>query len=101
MMHEGGTMRHRIHISPRSTETTEESLRSKKVINANTANVGRNARARGVDTSVRFSHNARLWVLGGPSLGVLLLLGGRPTCLVAAFGVMVSYCFDLADIKVS
>lgn len=47
--------------------------------------------------SPRFAYNLRLWALGGPCLGVLLLLGGRPTALVAAFGVMACYCFDLAD----
>ena len=48
-----------------------------------------------------FSHNLRLWALGGPCIAVLLLLGGRATALVAAFGVMACYCFDLADNAVS
>lgn len=47
-------------------------------------------------TACRFQHNWRLWVLGGPCFGVLLLLGGRPTVLVAALGNMTCYCFDLS-----
>ncbi|CAN0019573.1 unnamed protein product [Discosporangium mesarthrocarpum] len=61
------------------------------------AEVRRSAAGRETVSSVKFAHNGRLWILGGPSLGVLLLLGGRPTCLVAAFGVMICYCFDLAN----
>ncbi|CAM9905642.1 unnamed protein product, partial [Ectocarpus sp. 4 AP-2014] len=48
-------------------------------------------------SSPRFLHNLRVWALGGPCVGVLLLLGGRPTSLGVAFGVMACYCFDLAD----
>ncbi|CAN0443153.1 unnamed protein product, partial [Ectocarpus sp. 12 AP-2014] len=48
-------------------------------------------------SSPKFLHNLRVWALGGPCVGVLLLLGGRPTSLGVAFGVMACYCFDLAD----
>lgn len=48
-----------------------------------------------------FLHNLRVWALAGPCIAVLLLLGGRATALVAAFGVMACHCFDLADNAVS
>lgn len=48
-----------------------------------------------------FLHDLRFWALGGPCIAVLLLLGGRATALVASFGVMACYCFDLADNAVS
>ncbi|CAB1116114.1 unnamed protein product [Ectocarpus sp. CCAP 1310/34] len=48
-------------------------------------------------SSPKFLHNLRVWAFGGPCVGVLLLLGGRPTSLGVAFGVMACYCFDLAD----
>ena len=51
--------------------------------------------------SAMFLHDLRFWALGGPCMAVLLLLGGRATALVAAFGVMACYCFDLADNAVS
>eukprot|EP00752_Nemacystus_decipiens_P003365 g3112.t1 len=57
---------------------------------------GLGARPR-APVSAMFLHNLRVWALGGPCIAVLLLLGGRATALVAAFGVMACYCFDLAD----
>lgn len=48
-----------------------------------------------------FLHNLRVWALAGPCIVILLLVGKRATALVAAFGVMACYCFDLADNAVS
>ncbi|CAM9973927.1 unnamed protein product, partial [Scytosiphon promiscuus] len=47
--------------------------------------------------TLRFLHNPRVWALAGPCIAVLLLVGKRATALVAAFGLMACYCFDLAD----
>lgn len=48
-------------------------------------------------SSTCFKHNSRVWAMGGPCIGILLMLGGRMTALIVAFGVMACYCFDLAD----
>eukprot|EP00903_Cladosiphon_okamuranus_P018928 g17409.t1 len=61
------------------------------------ASVSASARRARARASAMFLHNARVWALGGPCIAVLLLVGGRATALVAAFGVMACYCFDLAD----